>query len=67
MKIDQVPLVLLSRWLPENEDLVSSADALFDQMEEENHLSRVLQHAGLVSAHDVLRLHSEKTDRETDR
>lgn len=50
----------VNRSLPEDEDFVSSADALVDQMEEQNHLSRVLQDAGLVSAHNVLRLHVQK-------
>lgn len=46
----------LTGGLPEDKNFVSSADALFDQMEEQDHFSRILQDAGLISAHDLLRL-----------
>lgn len=47
---------VLSGLLPEDEEFVSLPDALLYQVEQQHHLSRVFQEAGLVVIHDVPRL-----------
>ena len=48
------------RTVPEDKHLVPLPDALLDQVEEEQHLGRVLQQPGNVVGHQLLRLREIK-------
>lgn len=60
-EMDGTKVAVWSGLLPEDEDLVTLPDTLLYEVEQQHHLGGVLQHAGLVITHDILRLPVKRT------